>query len=73
MTRRKGLVAGYDATASVATRAAVKALLIEGGHADEEKLKAIDKELRDIVVAAAQYAQDTPEPDESELMSDIYA
>jgi pyruvate dehydrogenase E1 component alpha subunit len=50
----------------------VKALLIDGGQADEDALKAIDKEIRDIVVAAAQYAQDNPEPDESALFADIY-
>ena len=36
------------------------------------QLKAIDKEIRDTVVAAAQFAQETPEPDEEELMTDIY-
>jgi pyruvate dehydrogenase E1 component alpha subunit len=51
----------------------VKALLTERGLADDERLKAIDKEIRDIVVAAAQFAQETPEPDESELTTDIYA
>jgi pyruvate dehydrogenase E1 component alpha subunit len=50
----------------------VKALLLDGGHADEDALKAIDKEIRDRIVAAAQFAQDTPEPDEKELMTDIY-
>jgi pyruvate dehydrogenase E1 component alpha subunit len=50
----------------------VAALLIKGGLADEAKLKAIDKEIRDIVVASAQFASDAPEPDEGELMTDIY-
>ena len=50
----------------------VKALLVARGAADEDVLKQIDKEVRDIVVASAQFAQDSPEPDVSELMTDIY-
>jgi pyruvate dehydrogenase E1 component alpha subunit len=50
----------------------VKAMLLAGGMADDEALKAIDKEVRDIVVASAQFSQDSPEPDVSELMTDIY-
>ena len=37
----------------------------------EEELKAIDKEIKDIVVAAAKYAEDAPEPDASELTTDV--
>jgi pyruvate dehydrogenase E1 component alpha subunit len=50
----------------------VKALLLERGLADEDSLKQLDKEVRDIVVASAQFAQDSPEPDVSELFTDIY-
>jgi pyruvate dehydrogenase E1 component alpha subunit len=49
----------------------VKALLIELGHADEDALKEIDREVRAIVVESAEFAQSSPEPDESELMTDI--
>jgi pyruvate dehydrogenase E1 component alpha subunit len=49
----------------------VKQLLIDGGHADEDALKAIDRDVRAIVVAAAEFAQQSPEPDPSELMTDI--
>ncbi|MBL8560159.1 MAG: pyruvate dehydrogenase (acetyl-transferring) E1 component subunit alpha [Hyphomonadaceae bacterium] len=49
----------------------VKALLIEQGHADEESLKEIDREIRVIVTASAEFAQESPEPDPSELMTDI--
>jgi pyruvate dehydrogenase E1 component alpha subunit len=49
----------------------VKALLIEQGHADEESLKDIDREIRVIVTASAEFAQESPEPDPSELMTDI--
>jgi pyruvate dehydrogenase E1 component alpha subunit len=50
----------------------VKALLMEKGFADDEALKAIDKDVRDTVVKSAQFAQESPEPDVSELMTDIY-
>ncbi len=50
----------------------LKKLLIEGGHADEEALKTIDRKARETVAAAAQFAQESPEPPVSELMTDIY-
>jgi pyruvate dehydrogenase E1 component alpha subunit len=37
----------------------------------EEELKAIDKEIKDIVVGAAKFAEDAPEPDASELYADV--
>jgi len=37
----------------------------------EEELKAIDKEIKDIVVAAAKFAEEAPEPDPSELYTDV--
>src|SRR3954464_3830975 len=39
-----------------------KKRLLDGNMADENALKAIDKEVKDIVAAAAQFAQDSPEP-----------
>jgi len=39
--------------------------------ATEDELKAIDREVRDRVNAAAEYAQTDPEPDPSELYTDI--
>ena len=39
----------------------------------EDELKAIDKEVRDVVTDAADFAQNDPEPAESELWTDIYA
>ena len=44
---------------------------LEEMGAKEEELKAIDKEIRDIVVAAAKFAEDSPEPDPSELYTDV--
>jgi pyruvate dehydrogenase E1 component subunit alpha len=37
----------------------------------EEELKAIDKKIKDIVVEAAKYAEDAPEPDAAELSTDV--
>jgi pyruvate dehydrogenase E1 component alpha subunit len=37
----------------------------------EEELKAIDKEIKDIVVEAAKFAEDAPEPDPKELYTDV--
>jgi pyruvate dehydrogenase E1 component alpha subunit len=51
----------------------MKNRLIEGGFADEGKLKEFDKQIKDIVTAAAEFAQDSPEPDPSELWTDVYA
>jgi len=37
----------------------------------EEELKAIDKQIKDIVVEAAKYAEEAPEPEASELFTDV--
>jgi pyruvate dehydrogenase E1 component alpha subunit len=47
--------------------------MMEASIADEGKLKEIDKEIKDIVTAAAEFAQDSPEPNPSELWTDVYA
>ncbi|KQZ13677.1 MULTISPECIES: pyruvate dehydrogenase (acetyl-transferring) E1 component subunit alpha [unclassified Mesorhizobium] len=49
----------------------VKARLLAKKWASEDELKAIDKEVRDIVADAAEFAQNDPEPDASELWTDI--
>ncbi|MDN2582447.1 pyruvate dehydrogenase (acetyl-transferring) E1 component subunit alpha [Aquibium sp. ELW1220] len=49
----------------------VKARLVEKKWASEEELKAIDKEVRDIVADSAEFAQTDPEPDVAELYTDI--
>jgi pyruvate dehydrogenase E1 component alpha subunit len=41
-------------------------------NVSEQDLKAIDAEVRDIVNAAADFAQHDPEPDASELWTDVY-
>jgi len=50
----------------------VKARLLEKKWASEDELKAIDKDVRDIVADSADFAQTDPEPDVSELWTDIY-
>ncbi|MBL8537484.1 MAG: pyruvate dehydrogenase (acetyl-transferring) E1 component subunit alpha [Hyphomonadaceae bacterium] len=50
----------------------VKKLLIDGGHATEDSLKDIDREIRAVVTASAEFAQASPEPDPRELMTDVY-
>jgi pyruvate dehydrogenase E1 component alpha subunit len=49
----------------------VRARLTEKGWASEDDLKAIDKEVRAIVNESADFAQKDPEPDVSELWTDI--
>jgi len=49
----------------------IRKRLIEGGQATEDELKAVDKEVRDIVNAAAEFASSDPEPDPSELWTDV--
>ncbi|MDI6838818.1 MAG: thiamine pyrophosphate-dependent enzyme, partial [Rhizobiaceae bacterium] len=49
----------------------VKNRLMEKGWASEDELKAIDKDVRDIVADSADFAQSDPEPDVSELYTDI--
>ncbi|TCL09188.1 pyruvate dehydrogenase E1 component alpha subunit [Shimia isoporae] len=51
----------------------VRQLLLTGKHASEEDLKSIDKDIKAIVNASADFAKESPLPDESELWTDIYA
>ena len=51
----------------------VRDLLINGGHATDDDLKAIDREIKAIVNESAEFAQASPEPALSELWTDIYA
>ncbi len=51
----------------------VRQLLLAGGHATEDELKAIDREIKEVVNAAADYARESPEPAVEELYTDIYA
>jgi len=50
----------------------VEELLEKNGWADEATLKAIDAEVKKIVADAAEFARTSPEPDPSELYTDVY-
>jgi pyruvate dehydrogenase E1 component alpha subunit len=51
----------------------VREMLLQGKHASEDDLKAIDKEIKTLVAASADFARESPEPSASELYTDIYA
>ena len=51
----------------------VRDLLLTGKHATEEDLKAIDKEIKEVVNQSAEFARTSPEPALEELWTDIYA
>ncbi|WP_319823463.1 pyruvate dehydrogenase (acetyl-transferring) E1 component subunit alpha [Thalassovita sp.] len=51
----------------------VRELLLNGKHASEDDLKAIDKEIKEIVNKSADFARTSPEPALEELWTDIYA
>ena len=50
----------------------VREILVTGGHAGEDALKSIDKEIKAIVSEAAKFATDSPEPAEAELWTNVY-
>jgi len=49
----------------------LRKLLLERKLIDEEGLKQIDREIKDIVTDAADFAQTSPEPDAAELFTDV--
>ena len=51
----------------------VRNILLDGKHATEDDLKAIDKEIKKIVNDSAEFAKESPEPAPEELWTDIYA
>jgi pyruvate dehydrogenase E1 component alpha subunit len=50
----------------------LRATITDRGVADDDTLKQIDKDVKSEVAEAAEFAQTCPEPDLSELMTDIY-
>ena len=50
----------------------VRQLLLDSGAVDEAALKAIDREIKDIVSEATAFAQSSAEPDPEELYTDVY-
>ena len=51
----------------------VRLRILDKGWASEDELKAMDKGIRGTVNEAAEFAQNDPEPDVSELYTDITA
>ena len=49
----------------------VRKTLLDGKMADEAEFKTIDAEIRKVVSDAAEFAQQSPEPDPSELWTDV--
>jgi pyruvate dehydrogenase E1 component alpha subunit len=49
----------------------LRKMILDGGHADEDALKAIDREVKAVVSEAAEFAQQSQEPDPSELWTDV--
>lgn len=49
----------------------IKKVMSDEYGISEDDLKAIDKEVKDVVTEAAQFSQDSPLPDESELWTDV--
>jgi pyruvate dehydrogenase E1 component alpha subunit len=52
---------------------AVRTLLISQKHSTEEEIKIIDKEIKEIINACAEYAKESREVSAEELWTDIYA
>ncbi|TGY87897.1 pyruvate dehydrogenase (acetyl-transferring) E1 component subunit alpha [Marinicauda algicola] len=48
-----------------------KKKILEAGYADEEALKKMDKEIKEIVSESADFARESPEPDPSELYTEV--
>jgi pyruvate dehydrogenase E1 component alpha subunit len=46
--------------------------ILEKKHANEDALKKIDAAVRDLINQAAEFATHDPEPDASELYTDVY-
>lgn len=51
----------------------IKNTILKSGELDEAELKAIDKEIKATVAKAADFAQNSPEPDLSELYTEVLA
>ncbi len=50
---------------------ALRAIILEEGVATEESLKEIERKIKDVVADAVEFAQTSPEPDPSELWTDV--
>jgi pyruvate dehydrogenase E1 component alpha subunit len=46
--------------------------LLDGAGVTADRIKAVDDEVKSVVAEAVQFAQSSPEPDPSELYTDVY-
>ncbi|MEM7744315.1 MAG: pyruvate dehydrogenase (acetyl-transferring) E1 component subunit alpha [Pseudomonadota bacterium] len=51
----------------------LRKVILDAGLSDEDAFKQIDKDVKAVVNEAASFAQESPEPAEAELWTDIYA
>ncbi len=51
----------------------LRKVILDAGLSDEDAFKKIDKDVKAVVNEAASFAQESPEPAEAELWTDIYA
>ncbi len=51
----------------------LRRLMLEQKIAEEDAIKEIDKDVKAVINDAAKFAQESPEPDENELWTDVYA
>jgi pyruvate dehydrogenase E1 component alpha subunit len=51
----------------------LRRLMLEQKIAGEDAIKEVDRDVKAVVNDAAKFAQESPEPDESELWTDVYA
>jgi pyruvate dehydrogenase E1 component alpha subunit len=51
----------------------VRKRILDNKFYSEDELKQVDKEIKAIIAESAEFAKNSPEPDESELWTDIYA
>ncbi len=50
---------------------ALRKVILEGSHSTEASLKEIDRDVKQVITEAAEFAQHSPEPDPAELFTDI--
>ena len=50
----------------------IRGTILNKKYATEEQMKAIDTEIKKSIIDAAEFAQQSPQPDESELWTDVY-
>ena len=50
----------------------IRSTILNKKYATEEQLKEIDTEIKKSIIDAAEFAQQSPQPDESELWTDVY-